>query len=555
MIRNNLSRVWVLLPEMILALMCIFVFNQGVSATRDLTWPGDLDLFRDISQAQTIADGNFLGDPQYLNETLWYNPLTPSIVAVASRILAQPIPSLYVRLGAYLNLLAPIAFFVLIALLFDRWTAVIATFAFLFIAPATNEPSWALGTYSPWLFSANFAQGIFYVAVALYLKARSTNKRRWYVLAGLSWGLTFLAHTAPAIILGLIITITTLWTMVRRLPAWPVVRSIGVNFAMMIGLALLVSAPLIYSIWGRYHLQVLNPAPSNWAYEPLTLRNIDVFFKANFIDRPVFLVVVMVGLISLVRVKVKRREAGSVLLWLSITIIALVYSYIRQLLKRNNIVWPNVVPAFHFLFYFRIAQSILFGCGLFAIVHAAVDLLNRFVLSKRSVSWQFIGGRIIEPAILIVVLTLMFVPIYPDYLNSDDLVGQRLDAQKAAEAIDTVAAYQWLRDFTQPGDVMLAKDTLGTYVVAPAGRKLVAADSYFTNPYVDWQARNADRDAMFTALRTNDSSSFTALADKYQATYVVAAGALVQSIDAAGAQLVHKEFSSGAISIYRIVRP
>ena len=39
-------------------------------ATRDLEWPADPDLYRDIAQAQTIADGSLLSDPFYRGEAV-----------------------------------------------------------------------------------------------------------------------------------------------------------------------------------------------------------------------------------------------------------------------------------------------------------------------------------------------------------------------------------------------------------------------------------------------------------------------------------------------------
>src|SRR5215813_11212760 len=52
--------------------ICVVLLTLGVRTTRDLEWPADADLYRDIAQAQTIADGSLFGDPFYRDETVWH---------------------------------------------------------------------------------------------------------------------------------------------------------------------------------------------------------------------------------------------------------------------------------------------------------------------------------------------------------------------------------------------------------------------------------------------------------------------------------------------------
>lgn len=63
-------------------------------------------------------------------------------------------------------------------------------------------------------------------------------------------------------------------------------------------------------------------------------------------------------------------------------------------------------------------------------------------------------------------------------------------------------------------------------VFATAGRKLVALDGFFSNPYVDLQVRRADRDAMFDLLASGESAQFLALASRYRVRYIVVSGTL-----------------------------
>src|SRR5207237_3786196 len=124
-----------------------------------------------------------------------------SAISSASRIAP---PLVVTQAGAYLNLLAPLAFYILVTYFFDRSIALAAATAFLFV-PIGDAPSWAAATYSPWIFSQNLAQGFFYLALVTHGKAIDSKQCRWHVIVGVLLGITFLGHTAPAVILVMII--------------------------------------------------------------------------------------------------------------------------------------------------------------------------------------------------------------------------------------------------------------------------------------------------------------------------------------------------------------
>ena len=522
-------------PEVIALMLLALAVVPAVQTTADLNWPGDQDLFRDIAQAQTFADGDWLADPQYWGESIWYNPLTPSIVAVVNRVTQQPIPQLYTRLGAYLNLLAPISLYLLIALLIDRWVAVAALGAFLFIAPATGEPAWALGTYSPWLFAANFAQSGLYLTLAAYVLALRRGTRRWWVLTGGVLGVTFLAHTAPAVMAGGIMTLHTLVRLARERDRRPIVIGLGT-----IGLvALIVTAPLTLSIVGRYRLHVLNAAPTNWAYEPLTLRNFEAFVQANWVERAGYWLVMALGLVAVAR---QRRGVARPVLagWLIITLAFLVYHYVRQQAKREGVILPTVVPGFHFLMYFRVAQSIWLGAGVMALGACAAKFA--------AAAWRAPLARGLSLGVMAVAL----LGVYPAYLNSDDLVNQRIDAEQVNQNADQIAAYEWVRAHTRSADVFLAGDAVGTFVVGPAGRKVIAGDSVFVSPYIDWAARNADREALWAALEAHDEAAFRAGMQAYAAAYVAVTGNRLTRLAADVPPFVERVFVSETVQVYRL---
>jgi hypothetical protein len=227
------------LPAMLLAALLVLAFAHGVATTASLYWPADPDLARDSAQAMTVYDGDLWGDPQYVGETLWYNPLTPSLIALIARVSHQPLPLIYTRAGAYLNLLAPILFYVLVAVLLDQWTALIATAAFLFVQIAPPTSSMLYATYSAWLFAANLAQAWMYGTLIIFVVAIRTQRRPWYLLTGALLGLAFLAHAAPAIVLGLIIALYTAITVIRDQTQR---RAALINFGLIIGLPVFSAA-------------------------------------------------------------------------------------------------------------------------------------------------------------------------------------------------------------------------------------------------------------------------------------------------------------------------
>jgi hypothetical protein len=196
------ARLGLQLWDLAVLLACLVAFWHGWRATRDLAWPPDFDLYRDISIAQTMLDGGGMADPAYPGERLWYNPLVPGVVAGISWLSGWPAPVVYARVGPYLNLLAPLCFYLMVAYLFkDRLIALTSTLAFLFVT-CQYPASRACATYSPWLFTANFTQAGFFLTLALYERGLRDGRRRGFLLVGLMLGLTFLGHTAPALILG-----------------------------------------------------------------------------------------------------------------------------------------------------------------------------------------------------------------------------------------------------------------------------------------------------------------------------------------------------------------
>jgi hypothetical protein len=549
--RKLTSRAEDLCQGLALILMCGLALRQGLSTTGDLEWPHDVDLYRDIGYAQSILDGHYWADPLYLGETIWYNPLVPGLVAAVSWVTKLPIHVLYTRMGAYLNLLAPIGFYLLVAYLFDGWTAAAATFGFIF-AVGGNAPSWASATYSPWLFSANFVQFLFYVALAVCAKALRAQKHTWYLGVGFFLGITFLGHTAPALILGSIVSASVLRIVVK---SWNqgsrsiVVGRALVDLAIVLLVALTVGAPLLYSIVGHYHLRILNPAPSSWVYFRLALSNLPSFIAEN-LSLPAG--IACLGLIALVRQRSQHIGRDLLLFWLMVCCAFLAYGYVWQLAWYCGVHLPSLVPSYHFLFYLKGLEAVLLGCGMVTLTRSAVRLIARLVpfVNRRMSSGSTLKRT--ERLSLGLLILISLVVAYPTYRSRDDFAAARIAAQHMGQRGDEIRAFTWILEHTRPTDVFLADDHLGLHVVGASGRKVVAVDPCFSNPYVSWEVRASDRDSMLDHLRSGDRGGFGALASKYKVTYVIELANQAQLIAGAVPGGFYQELVGEGVSIYRV---
>ena len=225
----------------------------ALTKTSGLTAPHDQsDHFRDIAQAQTVRDGAPLSDQYYRDEWVWYNPLLPWTLALGSAITGTSVEVFHVRSGPWLNLLGPLAFYLLGVRLIGRTAAFIALAVYLFFAIG-DGPGWAYSTYSPWLYSNDFAEGIFFTAVLALQAAADRPTLTRAGAAGALIGLTFLAHTAPALILVILACVA----FARR---WRMLLTTGAA-------AFVVASPFLYSIGLQYHFHVVNTTPLSWVWE------------------------------------------------------------------------------------------------------------------------------------------------------------------------------------------------------------------------------------------------------------------------------------------------
>lgn len=472
--------------DLVFVAFCGFAFVKAIQTTADVQWPYDLDQFRDIGMAQSVLDHRYGTDHLYLGETVWFNPLVSIVIAALSRAAAVSPVLVITHGGPCLNVLAPLAFYFLVAYLFDRWVALVAAVAFLF-APIGHAPSWAAATYSPWLLTQNFVQTFFYLTLAAYLKALESNRRTWFVLVGLLLGVTFLGHTAPAIILGTVMVIGTFKCCIQqtkngRLSAEGL-RNVS-NLVVILSVAFVVSLPFTFSILGRYHLAIVNRAPNNWTILLLQASNFSAFVwkKISW-----FTAFALLGLFLLPAEEPGRHRKMLLLSWLGICCAALAINFLQQLLPPK--LQLGIVPGHHFLFYLRAIEHVLFGIGVvFGCRLLAAKVVPRFF---PALAMEENRKPIIASALIILAVILFLVFTLPAYRTRLDFTNARNQAISFQERKGYIDAYHWILVNTKPVDVFLSLSAdFDLSIVGPADRKVfVTCQPEFSNPYVDWKSR------------------------------------------------------------------
>jgi hypothetical protein len=487
-------------PVVFALVLIASAMTVGIRTTRGLAWPGQswigagIDIYRDIASAQTMKDTGYGPDPTYLDEKTWYNPMTPGITAVTSAVLDLPVNVVATQIGAYINVLAPLGFLLLCAKLFDRWTAFYATAAFLFLTSGPL-PSWVSATYSPWFMPVNFVQAVFYPAVLVLWKAHRSGKVGWYVAAGVAWGLVFLGHTGPALILG---GMNCLWVMSLAWAAWrerdparkarrrEALKRGVVRFAIMAAVAIVVSAPFVMIIAGHYGLRIRNPIPSAYSYVLLS-RGLP---RLLVIHLTVPMAIALIGLVRLRMHRSHRTARLLVMSWVATCALFLAYSFVRLGAQQvAGISLPSIVPSFHFLFYLKGATAVLFGVGLRVISKWA------WKQWRRERAFRATAGT----PIAVVICVLLLIPAVLAYPLRSDFTTERDDALKVPGSAEE-QAFQFLRAHVGPRDVVLAADRDGAVIATPTGAKVVAIYDGFSNPYVDLAPRVAARDQMVASL-------------------------------------------------------
>ncbi len=526
------------LPWILATGLILLAFLFQYTSIGSITVPAEEDFYRDLGAANAMLDGLSSADPNLAGEVRWYNPLTPAVVALASQLTGISTFDLYTHSGPLLNLLAPIFLFLLVARLHSPWAACFALAAYLFLGHHAYLSS-RYATYSPWLWPFNFTQALAFLTL-LALQAACV-RERWthFVFAGLLLGLTFLSHTAPAALIALATALLCGWQALTGRWSW---QQAGWRL-MAVGVpSLLVSLALLWPIYTTYRFHMLNPAPANFTG----------LFKNEVVEmlltwKNLVAIPALLGIFGVVLLRRSGSERLPLFMAFSATAGALfLYGMAVDILRGKG--WANLpllVPTFHFHIYLTLCLNVAFGIG-------AVWLLGQIPRKK------------LQPVVMTLVLAGMVGLAWPGYSQNRDTQQYVRNAATLASQTELRELYDWCRNATRPEDVILADDHYGQYSIGASGRKVVVLEPIFTSPYVDLEARQRDRKALYEAIRTGDETTFNVLMDRYGITYVLTgptaylSGLYVKetvdtrTVGVSGLEVVR---SFGPATLYRRIRP
>jgi hypothetical protein len=531
------------LHHLVAATLCSAVLIHGARTTADLDWPPDPDHFRDLAQAQTIQDGGWLKDPFYREESLWYNPMLATILAAISSFTGRPIHVVGTRAGAYLNILAALTFYALVVRLANPAVALTSLVGFLFLI---RGPTWAVPTYSPWLFASIFAQPFFYLTLLTYYEAVQSDRQWRFVLVGVLLGLTFLSHTAPAIVAGICILAVSSYRVVAGTHRFSTVAG---EVALIVGLGVLVALPFLWSIVGHYQLRIKNPVPLIWRDPDLPPESWQTLWtlvssRGWFVN-----IMIVLGLGAIVLGRIGRHAAVIVLVWLAATSLLFIYNHFL-ILRPTGFSFPPIVPAHHFLVYERAAEMVVVGLGLTLMASGIARISWRAIrLALPGASLQPIT-RGVYAAILVAIVWIT----YPTYLARAAFVQEPAAARRGFTTDELRAIVPWIRANSGTSDVFLTSDTGCLSVVGPAGRKCMLVPRFFSNPYVDWEARRAEHRAMWDALTADDCARFQEHAHAYRVKWVMTVESRTPQLPSGRCGLLPTTFPGTHWRIYRLSR-
>ncbi|HEY7171213.1 MAG TPA: hypothetical protein VH417_10235 [Vicinamibacterales bacterium] len=499
------SAVALLLTAIVLAALA---FGRNEAMVSDLEWPGLDTQYRELAAAQTMLDEGYGPDSAYRQERVWYNPMAPWVISGLTRLTGAAPRTIVARSGPWINLLAPAALFLIIALVFDLVTAVAGTAAFVFIIGAAF-PFYYAATYSPWFGPENFGQALFYLGLLVALTAfeREFAIGRALVL-GVALGLTFLTHTAPALVLGCCMVALAFWQG-RTSGRW---RDAAGTLFGALAVAFAVSLPFGIQILFHYRLKVVNAFPGLSPSDFLDLNELPHVIRATAT------LPALAGVVALVwRLGRRPSDRGTrlVLVWGGVVSVFLAAHVVAMLAERAGLNVPAIVPAFHFFYYLMPLVALGFGLAVRDLSALAIGWIGR-----RRGRWA-VAANDWRSAVGAALATALIVGLYfPQYLRRPDFHEMRDRAARMNREMPA-AAYDWIRTQTDPQAVFLCSDDLSLYVVSPAGRKVVATNRYFSSPYVAWEQRDRDRAEMFGRLAAGDLAGFRALAERYQVAYLM----------------------------------
>ena len=525
--------------------MLAMTFYQCYKTTHDLNYAYEPDFDRDVSYAITLTNGHFGTDPTYKNEYLWYNPLLSSIEAAIGKFTSTPLNIVATRAGAYLNIFAPITFFLMMLIIFGAEIALASLLSYLFFSMG-NILSWGAATYSPWLYPVCFSQFLFYLNIASCYKAFSTQKNKWFILLGIGIGVNFLGHTAPALIMILMLLLLQLQNIFHSIKEKNYLQIRVYVFQGIITFIpfVIIAMPFLYFIIGKYHMHMINRSPFEYTEGMFYLSHYKDMIKANV---SVSFLIAVVGFLWFY-LKFHQSVVRRIFLgWLIVCVFMYFYSTLVAFLDyRYKIKLMGTVPSFHYFYYLKALQSVFFGMGIWFLFCRTIEYIKmRGLINLKNQA---------EIVFTLLLLTCSFV-YYPFYKNRNDFTVLREKALEKESNKDLIRMHDYiLKNIPAEKVILCGGEVPVQYSVMSTARKMVSIISEFSNPYVDFEKREKDKNDMFQFLISGKPAGVSNLFKRYDVSFVVFTSKELDSMIAAGAstgvsKLIYKNDSYSIYSI------
>src|SRR5882757_399327 len=241
---------WTWYPVGFLLILCLV---RGLWVTRGLSSPAIMDTFRDAGFVQGIMDGNWFGDPGIGGAWRYYPPLIHALYAAAAAMTGIPPLHLLMAAAPWVNLLVPLGFFLMSRNLIGAPAAVFGT-VLLVLVNGLVLPPWMSAAYHPWSSIPILALAGFFLSVWLIHARIRSQSVGDALLIGSAIGLTFLAHTVPALLLAAIVPVAALTAGGFEIKTLRWIAIVAV-------VTLFWTLPLLWPLLHAYRLHILNAGP------------------------------------------------------------------------------------------------------------------------------------------------------------------------------------------------------------------------------------------------------------------------------------------------------
>lgn len=505
----------------VLALLLGLCLLEGLQSVAGLDRPPDMDSLRDAGFIQGFLDGNWFGDPVYAGEWRWYPPLIPALGALAAWISGVPVMRLWVQIGPWVNLLVPLTFFLMNRRLIGAPAAAAATAVFVLFNGAFTYP-FIEAAYTPWPLVPDFALALFFLGVALIHRHGASTHFGDAAGIGTLLGITFLAHTVPALLLSAIVTVnavvlngirprTILWLAIVALVelAW--------------GLAFLLPLYL------HYHLHIANPVPGAWLDDLMETKD---FLRLVALNVPGGLA--LIGAFLLQRYAPMGRSTVAILgTWIGVCVVFLARHEACAFADAHNAVCDTFVIAVnHYHFYLAAGWASIMGYTIWEGARWWMETSPGTVSRTRA-------GVLAAMAVAALAVGSFWFLFRPQALEARELArieGKSMDEINAYgyrwirntmrpafevrmreyarldQRYFDGEAYRWILANTSPTDLFVTSvvrdwEEPQAFAVMAAARRLVATPELHSNPYVTWTDRDERRRRYVAAATATEPTS------------------------------------------------